>query len=177
MTKTQFMQKRGVQKCGIFAWLLWCFYRSWDKSKNRCPFGNRALSKSMYHQNLKSTLPVTLCFWGPDDASHWEMCNFRMGMGSCYMPTQRNQFPDVMDARSRLLFRRSWEHRMEDADKWIMHLSSRRPCIMRLVHIKVLSQAEPSWANYEQVTCHIRAPGGAEINDVIQQADSCWLWN
>ena len=39
----------------------------------------------VYHQNLEMTLPAASCFQGPDDAHHWEMCNFRMGMGSCYI--------------------------------------------------------------------------------------------
>ena len=39
-----------------------------------------------HHQALKSTQPAAFCFPGPDDASHWEMCGFPMGMGSCFKP-------------------------------------------------------------------------------------------
>ena len=64
MTKTQFMQKRGVGKCVISAWLRDVSYRSWDR--NPCP--------------------AALCFPGPDDALCWKMCDFHTGMGSCYIP-------------------------------------------------------------------------------------------
>ena len=30
------------------------------------------------------TQPAALCFPGPDDTPHWEMCNFCTGMRSCY---------------------------------------------------------------------------------------------
>ena len=76
MTKTQFIQKRGVRKCVILAWLPWCFYRSWDKSKNPCPCENRTFPNKGHHQNLQSTQPVALCSPGPDDALHLEMFYF-----------------------------------------------------------------------------------------------------
>ena len=35
-------------------------------------------------QYLKSTQPAALCFPGLDDAPCWEMCDFCVGMNSCY---------------------------------------------------------------------------------------------
>ena len=60
-------------------------YRSWDKSKNPWPCGNCTFPNLMHHQNLESTQPEASCFPGPDDAPHCEMCDFCMGMGSCYI--------------------------------------------------------------------------------------------
>ena len=61
------------------------FYRSWDRSKNPCPCRNRTFPNSVHHQNLDSIQPVVSCFPGLDDAASWEMCDFPIGMGSCYM--------------------------------------------------------------------------------------------
>ena len=85
MTKIEFMQKRGVGKCAILHGCLNGSYRSWDKSKNPCPCGNSTFPNSVYYLNLESTQSVASCFSGPDDASHWQMCDFCMGMGSCYI--------------------------------------------------------------------------------------------
>ena len=59
-------------------------YRSWDKSKNPGLCRYCIFPHSVHHQNLGNTQPVASCFPGPGDAPHWEMCNFCIGMGSCY---------------------------------------------------------------------------------------------
>ncbi len=33
---------------------------------------------------IRTSRPVALCFPGPDDAPHWQRCDFDMDMGSCY---------------------------------------------------------------------------------------------
>ncbi len=87
MTKTQFMQKRGVGKSMIFAGCLNDSYWSWDKSKIPCLSGNCTCPNSVHHQNQESTQQASSCFPGPDDAPHWEMCDSSMGMDCCYIPT------------------------------------------------------------------------------------------
>ncbi len=44
----------------------------------------KAKTHLLHHQDLESTWTAASCFQGPDDAPCWEMCDFRMGMGSCY---------------------------------------------------------------------------------------------
>ena len=42
--------------------------------------------------------PVASCFPGPDDGPCWEMCDFPMGMGSCYMkPSAEYKLCDGVD--------------------------------------------------------------------------------
>ena len=50
---------------------------------------------SVHHENLESTRPAASCFPGPDEAPHWEVCNFCMGMSSCH-----NTIPCVMEDKS-----------------------------------------------------------------------------
>ncbi len=40
-------------------------------------------------------LALVLLLFDPGQASHSEMCNFRIGMGSCYSTTHINSYPDV----------------------------------------------------------------------------------
>ncbi len=49
------------------------------------PMWKLTFPKSVHHQNLVSTQPAVLYFRNPDDASHWEMCDFSMSMGSYYI--------------------------------------------------------------------------------------------
>ena len=63
-------------------------YGSWDKSKNPCPCANHTFPSEVHHRNLERTQPAASCFPGPDDAPHWEICNFHMGMDSCYKVCQ-----------------------------------------------------------------------------------------
>ena len=84
MTKTQFMQKRVWEMWDFHVAALDVSYKSWDESKNPCPWGNRLFLNSVNHQNLKSTRPVASCFSGPDDAPHCEIFDFHMDIGSCY---------------------------------------------------------------------------------------------
>ena len=55
-------------------------HRSWDKSKNPCLCGKHTFPNLVQHQNLKNARPAALCFPDNDDAPHWEMYNFHMGM-------------------------------------------------------------------------------------------------
>ena len=78
----------GKGVCGNVWFLHGCpdvSYRSWNENKNPCPYRNHTFPNSAHHQNLESSQPAALCFPGPDDASRWEMCDFRMGMGSYYI--------------------------------------------------------------------------------------------
>ena len=71
-----------VWKCTIF-----CFdvsYSSLDKNKNRCLCGNLTFPNLMHHHSLESTQPMAFWFAGPDVASCWKVCDFCMGMCSCY---------------------------------------------------------------------------------------------
>ena len=55
-------------------------YRSWDKARTH------AHEKLHISQLGASSEPGKhLGFLGPDDAAPWEMCDFCMGMGSCYI--------------------------------------------------------------------------------------------
>ena len=54
VTKTQLMQKRGVQKCMIPHGCLDVSYRSWHKSKNPCLCGNHTFPYLEHHQNLEA---------------------------------------------------------------------------------------------------------------------------
>ena len=38
------------------------------------------------------TQPVASCFQGSVDVPSWKMCNFRMGMGFCYIPMYHSSF-------------------------------------------------------------------------------------
>ena len=77
--------RKGV--CGNARFLHGCLdvsYRSCDKCKKPWPCRNCTFPNSVHHHNLKSTRPAALCFPGPGDAPHWELCDFCTGMGSCY---------------------------------------------------------------------------------------------
>ena len=80
--------RKGV--CGnvwfLYGWLDVCNHlnhRSWDKSKNPCE--SQTFANPIHHHYLESTQRVASCFPSPDDAPHLEMCDFHMGMGSCYI--------------------------------------------------------------------------------------------
>ncbi len=60
-------------------------YRSWNKSNKPCPCRDCTFPNLVHHQNLESTRPAASCFPGPEDAPRWEMCDFLMGVGSCYI--------------------------------------------------------------------------------------------
>ena len=55
-------------------------------SKNPCPCGNHKFPNEVHHQGLGSMKVQAKCFLGSGDASCWEVCNFHMGMGSCFNP-------------------------------------------------------------------------------------------
>ena len=59
-------------------------HRSWDESKILRPCGNHTFPNSVHYHNPESTLPAASCLPGPDDAPHWEMSDFCMGVDSCY---------------------------------------------------------------------------------------------
>ncbi len=50
----------------------------------------------MHHQNLENTQPAVSCFPGSDDAPQWEMCDFCMGMGSCYKDHPRDEDRNIV---------------------------------------------------------------------------------
>ena len=86
MNKTQFMQQRGARY--LHGWL-GVSYMSCHKSNNLCPCRNHTFGDKVHHQNLGCTWSAASCFPGPNDAPHWEMCDFRMGMGSGYRTEYR----------------------------------------------------------------------------------------
>ena len=53
-------------------------------SKNPCPCGNHTFPNKVHLWDLGSMRPQVMFFPGSDDALNWEMCNFCMGMGSCF---------------------------------------------------------------------------------------------
>ena len=59
--------------------------RSRDKSKNPSLGRNCIFLNLVHHQYLESMTLQAECFPGPDDAPRWEMHDFCMGMGSCYI--------------------------------------------------------------------------------------------
>ena len=69
MTKTQFLQKTGVWKCVISACMAALMLLTGH--------GIKARTHAFLQIALESTQPVATCFPGHDDASHWEMCDFR----------------------------------------------------------------------------------------------------
>ncbi len=57
-----------------------------EYSKNPCPCVNHTFPNEVHHQGLGSMRLQAERFSGSDDAPSWEMCDFRMGMGSCIYP-------------------------------------------------------------------------------------------
>ena len=53
---------------------------------------NRQFPNEMHHQVLGSMKPHAECCPGSDDAPSWEICNFCMGMGSCFYPMTSKKF-------------------------------------------------------------------------------------
>ncbi len=58
---------------------------SWDKIKSPYLCRNCTFPNSMHHRGMASIRLQAECFPGFDDAPSWEMCDFRTGMGFCYM--------------------------------------------------------------------------------------------
>ncbi len=56
-------------------------------NKNPCLCRNRKCPNKVHHQDLGSMRPQAECFPGSDDAPCWEICDFCMGMGSCFYLT------------------------------------------------------------------------------------------
>ena len=87
MTSVKTSGERGCWKIGDFPTLNnphSC--GSWDKSKNPYPLRNRinpnsATARALYRNHLACSLMVL----GPQQLSHWELRDFSMGMGSCYI--------------------------------------------------------------------------------------------
>ncbi len=55
-------------------------------SKKPCLYKNCTFSNEVHHQGLGRTMSWAKCCPGSDDALSWKLCDFHMGMGSCFYP-------------------------------------------------------------------------------------------
>ena len=60
------------------------FYGSWDKSKNPYPLRNCIIPNSATAGDPGTIQPAAEMFLGPQQVPCWELCDFAMGIGSCF---------------------------------------------------------------------------------------------